>query len=55
MYLKDITIMDTPIAVYDLEVSHNFAVSLEMHALDLLIKQSSGKNRQDFIRRKKQD
>lgn len=51
IYLKNFK--DSKLTYYDLDVSHSLAVSIELHALEKLIEQSSGKDRQDFIRRKK--
>ncbi len=53
MYMKELTDRNMIISYYDVDVSHNVATSLEMHALEKLIKQTKGKDRQDFIRRKK--
>ena len=53
MYMKELTNRNMIISYYDVDVSHNVATSLEIHALEKLIKQSSGKDRQDFMRRKK--
>ncbi|MDP2906970.1 MAG: hypothetical protein Q8O03_03450 [Nanoarchaeota archaeon] len=53
MYMKELTNRNMIISYYDVEVSHNVATSLEMHALERLIEQTKGKDRQDFMRRKK--
>ncbi len=53
MYMKKLTNRNMQITFYDLDISHQAATSIELHALEKLIEQSSGENRQDFIRRKK--
>lgn len=53
IYLKELMNRKMIVTYYDIDISHNAAVSLEMHALEKLIEQSEGEDKQDFIRRKK--
>ncbi|MBM3199385.1 hypothetical protein FJZ53_00495 [Candidatus Woesearchaeota archaeon] len=53
MYLKELKNRNMTISYYDIDVSHTVATSLEIHALEKLIQQSTGEDKKDFMRRKK--
>lgn len=52
-YMKELTKRNMKITFYDIDVSHDVATSLELHSLEKLIGQSEGRDKKDFIKRKK--